>query len=130
MPFHKKLFAGLLLWLFAAQILLQAASVNELRCEDLKNPTGVDAVHPRLSWLLDSSGDDQTQKAYQILVASSPKALAANQGDWWDSGKISSDQSIQVSYAGKPLTSRAQCFWKVRVWDQACLLYTSPSPRD
>ena len=119
MPFHKKLFAGLLLWLCAAQILLQAAAVNELRCEDLKNPTGVDAVHPRLSWLLDSSGYDQTQKAYQILVASSPKALAANQGDWWDSGKISSDQSIQVSYAGKPLTSRAQCFWKVRVWDQA-----------
>ena len=32
------------------------------------------------------------------------------------SGKVASDQSIQVEYAGKPLESRTYCHWKVRVW--------------
>ena len=44
--------------------------------------------------------------------------LKANDGDLWDSGRVDSDQSIQVPYAGKPLVSNEQCFWKVRVWDK------------
>ena len=36
----------------------------------------------------------------------------------WDSGRVPSDQSAQVEYAGQPLASRTRCFWKVRVWDQ------------
>ena len=58
------------------------------------------------------------QTAYQVLVASSPEHLAADQGDLWDSGKVVSDQSIHVAYAGKPLESRMQCYWKVRAWDK------------
>jgi alpha-L-rhamnosidase len=56
------------------------------------------------------------QTAYQILVASSEKLLKEGKGDLWDSGKVESDQSLQIVYAGKPLTSRMQCYWKVRVW--------------
>ena len=59
------------------------------------------------------------QTAYQVLVAGSAEKLAADQGDLWDSGKVASDQSTQVVYAGKALESRVQCFWKVRVWDAA-----------
>ena len=51
-----------------------------------------------------------------MLVASTPELLAKDQGDLWDSGKVVSDQSIQVEYAGKPLESRQVCHWKVRVW--------------
>jgi len=51
-------------------------------------------------------------------VASSEELLKKDKGDWWDSGKVWSDQSTQVEYAGKPMVSRQQCFWKVRVWDQ------------
>ena len=49
-----------------------------------------------------------------MLVASTPELLAKDQGDLWDSGKVASDQSIQVEYAGKPLRSRTRCHWKVR----------------
>ena len=45
----------------------------------------------------------QKQTAYQVLVASTPKLLAKDQGDLWDSGKVASDQSIQVEHVGKPL---------------------------
>jgi alpha-L-rhamnosidase len=115
----KKLLVGLLSGIFATQIALSAVTPGELRCENMEDPLGIDATQPRLSWKLHATGRDQMQTAYQILVASSAKALAANSGDLWDSGKIASDQSIQIPYAGKSLAARAECFWKVRVWDQS-----------
>jgi alpha-L-rhamnosidase len=93
-------------------------TVTDLRCESLDNPSGIDAVQPRLSWILNSKERGQRQTACQILVASSAAKLKADQGDLWDSGKVESDQSIQVPYAGQPLTSHLECFWKVRVWDK------------
>ena len=93
-----------------------------LRCEYLENPLGIDVVRPRLSWVLlsrEAGQRDQHQAAYQILVASSPERLARDEGDLWDSGKVQSDQSIQVVYAGQRLESRTNCYWKVRVWDTA-----------
>ncbi len=46
-----------------------------------------------------------------------PRRLAADEADLWDSGKVDTDQSTQVVYAGKPLESRMRCCWKVRLWD-------------
>ena len=89
-----------------------------MRCEYLKNPWGLDTEQPRLSWILESPWRGVRQSAWQILVASSGDKLNADQGDLWDSGQVTSDQSIQVEYAGKPLESRTCCHWKVRVWDK------------
>ena len=58
------------------------------------------------------------QTAYQVVVAPTEAFLHADQGVLWDSGKVASDQSLHVVYAGKPLVSHATCWWKVRVWDQ------------
>ncbi len=96
---------------------LQAVTVGNPRCEYLNNPLGIDVSRPRLSWILASSHRGEVQSAYRVLVASSLGRLAKDQGDLWDSGKVPSDQSIQVEYGGKPLPSRTACFWKVRVWD-------------
>ena len=95
-----------------------ALAVTDLRCEYLADPQGIDLTSPRLSWILTADQRDQHQSAYQILVASSEEKLAQNEGDLWDSGRIESDQSVQVHYAGRPLASREACFWKVRAWDQ------------
>jgi hypothetical protein len=67
---------------------------------------------------LESNALGQRQIAYQILAASSEKNLAHDNGDLWDSGKISSDETIQIPYAGAALKSSQQVFWKVRVWDK------------
>ena len=90
----------------------------DLRCEYLVNPLGIDVVKPRLSWMCKSSQRGQKQTAYRLLVASSSDKLDKNVGDLWDAGKVKSDQSIHVAYAGKPLESRMRCYWKVRVWDK------------
>jgi len=99
--------------------LFAAPTLTHLRCESRTNPLGIDATTPRLSWQLDSEKRDVVQTAYHVLVASSANNLANDVGDLWDSGKVSSDQSVLVSYAGKTLASHTECFWKVRVWDQA-----------
>jgi alpha-L-rhamnosidase len=108
--------------LFAVASLVPAASagtnVDSLKCEYLANPLGIDVLQPRLSWVLHSPERGQKQTAYQVLVASSPELLQQNQGDLWDSGKVASEQSIHVEYAGKPLASYQGCEWKVRVWDK------------
>jgi alpha-L-rhamnosidase len=87
-----------------------------LRCEYLVDPLGIDETAPRLSWMLESSKRGEKQEAYQVLVASSPELLAKEQGDLWNSDKVSSDESAHVVYEGKPLTSQLACYWKVRVW--------------
>jgi alpha-L-rhamnosidase len=91
--------------------------ICSLRCEYLKNPIGIDIVKPRLSWVLKSDERGQRQTSYQIIVASSLELLALDKPDLWDSGKVESDQTIHIQYAGKTLKSRTSCFWKVKVWD-------------
>jgi len=93
-----------------------------LRCEYRQNPKSVDVERPRLQWIHEPVAGAESQRGwmqggYQILVASSEENLAADKGDLWDSGKVESDASIQIEYAGKPLESRMRCHWKVRVWD-------------
>ncbi len=95
-----------------------AVGLSKLRCEYFVNPLGIDTTSPRLLWVLESDQRGQGRTAYRVLVSSTAKTLAANKGDLWGTGKIASDQTTFVEYAGSPLTSRARCFWKVRVWDR------------
>ena len=88
------------------------------RCEYRINPQGVDEPQPRLTWRVESAARGQKQTAYQILVASSAAALQQDVGDLWDSGQVASSETVNVVYAGRPLASRQQCFWKVRAWDK------------
>jgi hypothetical protein len=91
--------------------------VTDLRCESQTNPLAVDAPRARLSWVLESGTRGQRQTAYHIIVASTEAGLRREQGVLWDSGKIESDAQNHIEYAGKPLVSNGECFWKVRVWD-------------
>ena len=91
-----------------------------LRCESLTDPLGIDARRPRLSWILEPASPEvrgRRQTAYRILVASSPALLEADRGDLWDSGRVASDESVGIAYAGRPLVSGQRCHWKVTIWD-------------
>ena len=88
----------------------------ELKCEYRVDPAGIGETAPRLTWILTGEGRGLYQAAYQILAADSEAALARDEGTLWDSGKVASSESLLIPYGGKALASRAQCFWKVRVW--------------
>jgi alpha-L-rhamnosidase len=113
--------------LFALNLLLVSVPMiaadlvpAELRCEYRVNPIGLDVTSPRLSWIITSTDPKAravVQSSYRILVASSSELLSKNQGDLWDTGQVSSSDSIQIGYSGKPLTSGLHAHWKVQVWD-------------
>jgi alpha-L-rhamnosidase len=102
---------------FLAVLSSRAITVESTSCENFNNPSGVDVRQPRLSWILQSNLRGDAQTAYQILAASSEAALKKDSGALWDSGKTTSDETIQIPYSGKPLKSSQQVFWKVRAWD-------------
>ena len=101
-----------------------ALTPTGLRCEYMVNPLGIDVASPRLFWTVQSDERGQSQSAYEIVVASSAKNLATNNGDLWDSGKVASDETAFIRFAGKELKPSEQVFWKIRVWDKN----DSPSP--
>ena len=88
--------------------------VDTLTCEHETNPIGIGVTQPRLSWKLRSTRLGEKQTAYEIQAMSSVPALRP----LWDSGKISSDQSVLVPWAGPALVSRERVYWQVRVWDK------------
>ena len=97
---------------------LSPARVYALTCEHLQNPIGIGVAQPRLSWKIRSEQSGEKETAYEIRAASSARNLTDRQADLWDSGKVISDQSVLVPWAGKALGSRAQVYWQVRVRDK------------
>jgi len=92
-------------------------SLKHLRTENLENPLGIDTHRPALSWQIASERRNVTQRAYQIQVAETDDQLAAGHL-LWDSGRVDSDRSIAIRYAGPDVQSGQRYVWRVRVWDQ------------
>ena len=111
-----------LCWLLVCLLTVKAAAalgVSQLRCEGRENAIGMDVTAPQLGWVLSSDQRGEHQTAYQVLVASSADKLNADNGDLWDSDKVLTDASAQITYAGQSLVSHETCYWKVKAWDHA-----------
>ncbi|MBW4028826.1 MAG: family 78 glycoside hydrolase catalytic domain [Acidobacteria bacterium] len=105
--------AILLLALAAAA---HAAPVH-LRTNALVDPLGIDTPHPAFSWMSDAKTPNWLQSGYEILVATDAAHLVPGKADAWDSGRIRSSASLDISYAGAPLQAQRRYLWKVIVWD-------------
>lgn len=93
--------------------------LSDLTCEYLINPLCIQTDQPRLGWKISSITGTQhgrIQTAYQIMVASTKDLLFSGKPDLWDSGKIYSNASSQVAYAGNTPEPCKKCYWRVRVW--------------
>lgn len=93
-------------------------SVGNLTCESKTDPLGIEAEHPRLSWIITSAARDTRQSAYHVLVSDNRELLRLDEGNIWDSKVVKSDRSIKVEYAGAPLSPEKKYYWKVKVMDQ------------
>ena len=91
--------------------------VTNLICEYHTNPIGIDVKDPRLSWQILSELQDVKQTAYEIRVADTPSNLKRKNKLIWSTGKINSDQSLDVVYEGPEVESMQRVYWQVRVWD-------------
>ena len=99
------------------QQLNEKLTIAFLKVESAVNPIGIDNQTPRFSWQIESNIRGTAQTSFHILVASAPELLQKDAADLWDSGEIPSGETIYIQYAGKPLTSGQQCFWKVKIRD-------------
>jgi len=109
----------LLLLVFLASFFLATkaqVSVENLRCNLMQNPLALANNNPKFSWQLTAKNRGIVQEAYEILVSSDSLKSASNQGDFWSSGKVSSDEAAHITYAGKALKTKSKYYWKVRVW--------------
>lgn len=99
---------------------------TNLRCEYQAHPLALDTLTPRLSWELGDARRGAVQTAYRVLVGSNAADLAAEKADVWDSGVVSSAQSLNVVYAGPALQDgRAYC-WRVRTWSRQAAVEGGP----
>ena len=89
-----------------------------LEVEHLTNPLGLDQDQPRFSWIYHNEERGAAQSAYRIIVSGNPENLENEQGDFWDSGKVNSSNTINIQYDGEPLNRGKKYYWKIRVWGQ------------
>ncbi len=100
-------------------------TITNLRTEYRENPLGIDVTAPRLSWQMQTDRQGAPPPAYLILAASAPAKLAYDYADLWDSGRVDTDQSVHVVYAGEALSSRQRVYWHVTIWDETGAASTS-----
>ncbi len=84
--------------------------VEQLFCENTSNPIGMGVEKPRFTWLITSTQGSTMQTAYELVVREGKKTV-------WSTGKVNSDQSVLVEYAGMQLHSNTKYNWQVRIWD-------------
>ncbi len=91
-------------------------NIENLTCEFLKDPLGIEKENPRLSWQLVSDQKDVVQNHYQIIVSDDIFDIMNGNGKIWDTGKIASKSSNLIEYNGASLQSGQKYYWKLKIW--------------
>lgn len=81
---------------------LNTLILNDLVIEHQKSPVGIDVENPRFGWTLESGEPNTLQTSYQIMIYSDSRLII-------DTGRIESDQSIEVTIPGWH-TKPAACY--------------------
>ena len=90
-----------------------------LSCEYRSNPLGIDTKNPRFSWYFSNHVKNATQAAYEIVVSDHLEDVEQEKGSAWSTGKITSSNSVNVTYEGTPLKPCTRYFWRVKIYDQS-----------
>lgn len=96
----------------AASAATPSISVVDLSTNARVNPIGIPGADPTFGWVSESEMRGVTQSAYEIEVGST---VGAN--DIWDTGRVASDDQVEVVYGGPDLTAGSKYYWRVKVWD-------------
>ncbi|MBR5465012.1 MAG: family 78 glycoside hydrolase catalytic domain [Alistipes sp.] len=96
----------------AGIILCPHVRVTETTCDFQSAPLLVEQTTPRFGWQLQGrQGHGVMQLAYAIEVEDEAGHPV------WQTGKVASDESQLISYAGDALQPLTAYRWRVRVWD-------------
>lgn len=95
--------------------------ITSAKTEYTTNPIGVPYDCVRFGWTAETTAENQTQTAYQLVVKCKQDVV-------WDSGKIPSSDMAGITYQGKPLQPRTQYTWQVKIWSNTdeCSDFSEP----
>lgn len=119
-------FTLILLYLLNTMQIIAVSSVRPtgLKTDHLEHPIGIDNPSPRFMWQMEDNRAGARQMAYRIVVGSDSLAVVKGKGDFWDTGKIHSDNRL-ITYAGKQLDPFTRYYWTVTIWDRDEVSYNS-----
>ncbi len=100
---------------FSLILSAQELSVYDLTCEYRTDPIGIDNPHPALSWKISSGASNVLQTAYSLRVATDPGFSSSR--IVWQTGRVTSGESILIKYEGPELQPTRRYYWQVRIWD-------------
>ena len=109
---QKKTFLSTLLAL-ATCASTWALTVDNLRVQALRNPSGIDQSDLQFTWQLQSQERGVVQTAYQLQLSTD----AAGEHIVFDSGLVPSQQSVAVSVSASALQPAQRYYWRVTVQD-------------
>ena len=95
----------------------QQCQPQNLLCEYMPNPIGIDATSPRLKWVLEDNRQGAAQQAYQIFVGTDSLSVIHGEANIWNTQK-KVGSGMLVTYYGKPLTPFTKYYWAVKIWDK------------
>jgi alpha-L-rhamnosidase len=101
----------------AVAIFAQNISLSDLKTNYKINPMGVDASLIRFSWKLNSTVFQTVQKSFELRISTNESDILKGNKLFWQSGKVESDQSVNVTYTGPQIKAKTRYFWQVRVID-------------
>ncbi|RZJ84685.1 MAG: alpha-L-rhamnosidase, partial [Chryseobacterium sp.] len=113
----KKNFLCILLCVAAFAVQAQVLKVVDLKTNYKTDPIGIYVSLIRFGWKLNVEKNDAVQKSYEIRISTDQSSVLKGSGLIWSSGKIESDQSVNVTYRGPALKAKTRYFWQVRVTD-------------
>ena len=112
-------------FLFTLQVVLASAqiSIENLQVEYQSQPLGIDIATPRISWQMVAGSNKRGiyQTAYQISVTDESGR------EVWDTGKVESNISLGVTYAGQNLQQSTKYDYIIKVWDQEGIAVSNTS---
>ena len=90
-----------------------ALTVDNLRVESLRNPSGIDLTEPQFSWQLQAAGRSVVQTTYQLRISTDAEGTAKV----FDTGVVASSESAHVKVGRLPLQPATRYYWRVTVSD-------------
>src|SRR6185437_13381168 len=115
--FVRRFRSVLLCWSALCLSCVALASPVHLQTEHRPGPLGVDVASPRFAWQSDAKSSNWMQQSYEINVGTDEQTVRSGKGEVWDSGRVSSQDSVDIAYRGPALHARTRYYWAVRVWD-------------
>ena len=87
--------------------------ISNLKTSYEREPMSLDVLERHVfSWRMESERTGARQTAYQIIVEED----GIDKRQVWDSGRVSSNDSLHISYEGIALKEQVRYYWTVTVW--------------